>query len=165
MKVPLLDLRAQYATIRDEVREEFDRILEANGGYSNAYTSHDVTAYYEDFASDVLELIIDLDTDRLRSLALDPQYLESEMGVVKEERRLSIENSIRGQMREELFALAYKAHPYRWPVLGWMSDLEKIDRDDCEIDLKELFKELKKLGPTVFIEVVEDDETVKVWFE
>ena len=41
----------------------------------------------------------------------------------------------------------------------------KIDRDDCEIDLKELFKELKKLGPTVFIEVVEDNETVKVWFE
>ncbi len=41
----------------------------------------------------------------------------------------------------------------------------KIDRDDCEIDLKELFKELKKLGPTVFIEVVEDGETVKVWLE
>ena len=41
----------------------------------------------------------------------------------------------------------------------------KVNRDDCDIDLKELFKELKKLGPTVFIEVVEDDETVKVWFE
>lgn len=41
----------------------------------------------------------------------------------------------------------------------------KINRDECEIDLKELFKELKKLGPTVFIEVVEDNETVKVWFE
>jgi hypothetical protein len=41
----------------------------------------------------------------------------------------------------------------------------KINRDECDIDLKELFKELKKLGPTVFIEVVEDDETVKVWFE
>ncbi len=41
----------------------------------------------------------------------------------------------------------------------------KINRDDCEIDLKELFKELKKLGPTVFIEVVEDGETIKVWLE
>lgn len=41
----------------------------------------------------------------------------------------------------------------------------RIHRDECDIDLKELFKELKKLGPTVFIEVVEDDETVKVWFE
>jgi predicted Zn-dependent peptidase len=111
--------------------KEFDRILEANGGYSNAYTSHDMTAYYEDFASDVLELIVDLDTDRMRSLALDPKYLVSEMDVVKEERLLSIDNSVRGQMREELYTLAYKAHPYHWPVLGWMSDLEEIDRDDC----------------------------------
>jgi predicted Zn-dependent peptidase len=111
--------------------QEFDRILEANGGYSNAFTSKNMTAYYEDFASDVLELIVDLDSDRLKSLALDPQYVVSEMGVVKEERRLSIDNSVAGMMYEELYALAYKAHPYSWPVLGWMSDLEKIDRDDC----------------------------------
>jgi predicted Zn-dependent peptidase len=111
--------------------KEFDRILEANGGYSNAFTSNDMTAYYEDIASDGLELVIDLDTDRMASLALDPKYLESEMGVVMEERRVSIDNSVSGRMREELTALAYKAHPYAWPVLGWMSDLEKIDRDDC----------------------------------
>ena len=41
----------------------------------------------------------------------------------------------------------------------------KIEGDDCEVDLKELFAELKKLGPTVIIEIIEDDETVKVWFE
>jgi len=111
--------------------KEFDRILESNGGYSNAFTSKDMTAYYEDFASDVLELVVDLDTDRMKSLALDPKYLESEMGVVKEERRLSIDNSVSGQMYEELYALAFKAHPYHWPVLGWMSDLERIDREDC----------------------------------
>ncbi len=111
--------------------QEFDRVLEANGGYSNAFTSKNMTAYYEDFASDVLELIVDLDSDRMKSLALDPQYVVSEMGVVKEERRLSIDNSVGGMMYEELYALAYKAHPYSWPVLGWMSDLERIDRDDC----------------------------------
>ena len=111
--------------------QEFDRILEANGGYSNAFTSKNMTAYYEDFASDVLELIVDLDSDRMKSLALDPQYVVSEMGVVKEERRLSIDNSVGGMMYEELYALAYKAHPYSGPVLGWMSDLERIDREDC----------------------------------
>jgi zinc protease len=111
--------------------KEFDRILEANGGYSNAFTSNDMTAYYEDISSDGLELVIDLDTDRMKSIALDPKYLESEMGVVKEERRLSIDNSVNGRMREELSALAYKAHPYLWPVLGWMSDLDRIDRSDC----------------------------------
>ena len=111
--------------------QEFDRVLEANGGYSNAFTSSDMTAYYEDFSSDVLELIVDLDSDRMQSLALDPQYIESELGVVKEERRLSIDNSVEGQMYEELFGLAYKAHPYSWPVLGWMSDLENMQREDC----------------------------------
>jgi zinc protease len=111
--------------------QEFDRVLEANGGYSNAFTSKDMTAYYEDFASDVLELIVDLDSDRMKSLALDSQYVESELGVVREERRLSIDNSVAGQLYEELYGLAYKAHPYSWPVLGWMSDLENMTREDC----------------------------------
>ena len=111
--------------------KEFDGILESNGGYSNAFTSNDMTAYYEDISSDGLALVVDLDTDRMRSLALDQKYLESEMGVVMEERRLSIDNSVGGQMWEELSALAFKAHPYQWPVLGWMSDLEGINREDC----------------------------------
>jgi len=111
--------------------KEFDRILESNGGYSNAFTSEDMTGYYEDFASNVLELCIDLDSDRMKSLALDPKYVVSEMDVVKEERRMRTDNSVEGAMYEELGALAYKAHPYGWPVIGWMSDLEKITRDDA----------------------------------
>jgi zinc protease len=111
--------------------KEFDRILESNGGFSNAFTSEDMTAYYEDFASNVLELCVDLDSDRMKSLTLDQKYVISEMNVVKEERRLSVDNSVEGSMYEELGALAYKAHPYGWPVLGWMSDLEGITRDDA----------------------------------
>ncbi|HEM45913.1 MAG TPA: insulinase family protein, partial [Alphaproteobacteria bacterium] len=111
--------------------KEFDAVLEANGGYSNAFTSKDMTAYYENISADGLELVVDLDSDRMGALALDPKFLCSEMGVVQEERRYSIDNSIFGLMYEELFALAYKAHPYSWPVLGWMSDLDGICRDDC----------------------------------
>lgn len=111
--------------------KEFDAVLEANGGYSNAFTSADMTAYYEDVSSDGLELCIDLDSDRMKSLTLDPKFVVSEMNVVKEERRLRIDNSVQGQMWEDLDAIAFKAHPYKWPVLGWMSDLEAIDRDDC----------------------------------
>jgi len=111
--------------------KEFDAVLEANGGYSNAFTSDDMTAYYEDISSDGLELCVDLDSDRMKSLTLDPKYVVSEMDVVKEERRLRIDNSVQGQMWEDLDALAFKAHPYKWPVIGWMSDLEAIDRDDC----------------------------------
>src|SRR5512135_544757 len=58
--------------------KEFDRVLESRGGASNAYTSNDVTAYYEDFASDALEVVLDLESDQMRSLALTPETLEQE---------------------------------------------------------------------------------------
>jgi zinc protease len=111
--------------------KEFDRVLESRGGSSNAYTSNDVTAYYEDFASDALETVVDLESDRMRSLALTPETLEQERQVVKEERRLRTENSVFGLMEEQLEALVFLAHPYRWPVIGWMDDIERITRDDC----------------------------------
>jgi zinc protease len=112
--------------------KEFDRVLESRGGHSNAYTSNDVTAYYEDFAPDALETVIDLEADRMRSLRLTAESLEQERDVVKEERRLRTENSIFGLMEEQLEALVFLAHPYRWPVIGWMDDIERITRDDCE---------------------------------
>ncbi len=112
--------------------KEFDRVLESRGGHSNAYTSNDVTAYYEDFASDALETVVDLEADRMRSLRLTGDSLEQEREVVKEERRLRTENSIFGLMEEQLEALVFLAHPYRWPVIGWMEDIERISRDDCE---------------------------------
>ncbi|HSD20877.1 MAG TPA: pitrilysin family protein [Anaeromyxobacter sp.] len=112
--------------------KEFDRVLESRGGHSNAYTSNDVTAYYEDFAPEALETVIDLESDRMRSLRLTNDSLEQEREVVKEERRLRTENSIFGLMEEQLEALVFLAHPYRWPVIGWMDDIERITRDDCE---------------------------------
>jgi predicted Zn-dependent peptidase len=112
--------------------KEFDRVLESRGGHSNAYTSNDVTAYYEDFAAEALETVVDLESDRMRSLRLTSESLEQEREVVKEERRLRTENSIFGLMEEQLEALVFLAHPYRWPVIGWMEDIERITRDDCE---------------------------------
>jgi predicted Zn-dependent peptidase len=112
--------------------KEFDRVLEARGGHSNAYTSNDVTAYYEDFAAEALDTVADLESDRMRSLRLTSESLEQEREVVKEERRLRTENSIFGLMEEQLEALVFLAHPYRWPVIGWMDDIERITRDDCE---------------------------------
>jgi predicted Zn-dependent peptidase len=112
--------------------KEFDRVLEARGGHSNAYTSNDLTAYYEDFAVDALETVVDLESDRMRSLRLSDESLEQEREVVKEERRLRTDNSVFGLMEEQLEALVFLAHPYRWPVIGWMEDIERISRADCE---------------------------------
>src|SRR2546430_974497 len=112
--------------------KEFDRRLESAGGSSNAYTSNDLTAYYEDFASDALPLVLDLEADRMASLTIDDTSLAREREVVKEERRFRTDNDIDGMMDEALGALAFLAHPYRWPVIGWMSDIEAISRPDCE---------------------------------
>lgn len=111
--------------------KEFDRVLESHGGHSNAYTSNDVTVYYDDFASEALDKVLDLESDRMRSLALSQKMLTSEREVVKEERRLRVDNEVLGRMDEELSTLVYKAHPYRWPVIGWMKDIENITQPDC----------------------------------
>ena len=112
--------------------KEFDEVLESNGGRSNAYTTHDVTVYYEDFAAEALDTVLDLESDRMRSLTIDDRSLRSEREVVKEERRLRVDNEPAGLMDESLHALVYEAHPYRWPVIGWMGDIEAIRREDCE---------------------------------
>jgi zinc protease len=112
--------------------KEFDRVLESSGGYSNAYTTCDLTVYHEEFAAEALETVIDLESDRMRSLRISDRTLASEREVVKEERRVRVDNEIQGLMDEELGTLVYKAHPYRWPVIGWMRDIENIRREDCE---------------------------------
>jgi zinc protease len=112
--------------------KEFDRKLEAAGGTSNAYTSTDLTAYYEDFAAEALQLVLDLEADRMASLSIDEGGLARERGVVKEERRFRTDNDIDGMLDEALSSLAFLAHPYRWPVVGWMSDLNRISKADCE---------------------------------
>ena len=110
--------------------KEYDRIIESNGGLSNAFTDRDMTGYYEDMAADRLEVLLRLDADRMTELTLDPKVLESEIGVVKEERRLRTDNDIFGMLDEQLWAVAFNASPYRWPVVGWMGDLESMKRED-----------------------------------
>jgi zinc protease len=110
--------------------KDYDRILESNGGFSNAFTDRDMTAYYEDIASDRLEVVFRLDADRMAALSLLPEQLKSEIEVVKEERRLRTDNDIAGMLDEQLYAGAFLASPYRWPVVGWMGDLNRITRDE-----------------------------------
>jgi|Deesub1362B_J571_1020462.scaffolds.fasta_scaffold01716_6 predicted Zn-dependent peptidase len=108
----------------------FDILMESNGGYSNACTSPDMTVYYQEFPKDVLELIVELESDRMVNLSLDPLLIESERKVILEERSSSIENYPPGKLEEELFALAYGEHPYSWPVIGLKEDIEIISREN-----------------------------------
>jgi len=110
--------------------KEFDRVMENAGGSNNAYTSEDVTVYQDWFPSSALSLIFDMEADRTSSLAFDPQMVESERGVVANERRLSVENNNEDSLHEQLVASAFTAHPYHWPVIGWMVDIENWKRQD-----------------------------------
>ena len=98
---------------------EFDRVMEANGGTNNAYTSRNLTVYQDWFPSSELELIFDLEADRIANLSIDHKIVESERGVVYSERRNSVESNNLAILDEQLWATAYTAHPYQWPVVGW----------------------------------------------
>ncbi len=109
--------------------EEFSRIVQKYGGHCNAFTSEDYTAYFENMATEFLPIAMELESDRMQNLKLEPAEFDPERNVVKEERRLR-ENSPYGRLFEELYAAAYIAHPYSWPVLGWMSDIEAMTVQD-----------------------------------
>jgi len=111
---------------------QFDKAMEGAGGENNAYTSHDVTVYQDWFPNSALELIFDLESDRVRDLAFDPKIVESERQVVYSERRLSVDNDNFGLLDEQLEAVTFVAHPYHWPVIGWPSDIEKWTLDDLK---------------------------------
>jgi zinc protease len=112
--------------------KQFDVQMEKNGGRNNAYTTRDITAYTDWFPRNMLDLMFDLEADRIRDLSFDPKMIESERGVVYSERRSSVENNNAGLLYEQLIAAAYTAHPYGWPVVGWSSDIESWTLDDLQ---------------------------------
>jgi zinc protease len=112
--------------------KQFDIQMEKAGGRNNAYTTQDVTVYTDWFPTSALDLMFDMEADRIRDLAFDPKMIESERGVVYSERRSSVDNSNNGILREHLNATAFLAHPYGWPVLGWPSDIENWTIEDLK---------------------------------
>jgi zinc protease len=103
---------------------DFDRLMEASGGSNNASTSSDVTVYQNWFPVTAVELIFDLESDRMRHLDFDPKVVETERGVVLSERRSTVDDDNFGTLIEQMRATAYVAHPYQIPTIGWPSDIE-----------------------------------------
>jgi zinc protease len=110
--------------------KQFSQTVQRNGGNDNAFTSKNYTAYFETFASDRIGISLDLESDRMVDLLLDPKEFLSERAVVMEERRMRTDDDPSSTMVEQMMATAFLAHPYQWPVIGWMADLGNITRDD-----------------------------------
>jgi zinc protease len=111
---------------------DLDKVMEANGGSNNAYTTQNVTVYQDWFPRSALPLIYDIEADRIRDLTFDPKKIASEREVVASERRLSVDNDNGGLLDEQLWATAFIAHTYQWPVVGWMSDIEHWTMEDLK---------------------------------
>jgi zinc protease len=111
---------------------EFDRIMEAAGGSNNAYTSNDLTVYQDWFPRSALKTIFEIEAQRLEYLEFDADMIDSERNVVYSERRGGIDNDNFGRLYEQMRAAAFVAHPYRLPVIGWASDVERWTQEDLE---------------------------------
>lgn len=111
---------------------EIDKIIQMNGGSNNAFTTEDYTGYYTNLPSDKLELIIDVESDRMRNLLFEESEINSEREVVKEERRMRYENSVYGSLFLQVRSTVYKTSVYRWPVIGYMTDLNATKIDELK---------------------------------
>ncbi len=111
---------------------EFSKIIKKNGGNDNAFTSQDFTAYFENLAADKLGLALEMEADRLKGLLLDDKEFQLEREVVKEERRLRVEDVPPSYLVEQMYSQAFMVHPYHWPIIGWFNDLNAMNREDLK---------------------------------
>lgn len=131
--------------------KDFDKILHANGITNNAFTTYDITGFYESLPKDKLELIMDMERDRLSSLLLKPEDLLSEKAVVGEERRWRVDNNPQSMLREQTMEIMFAGHPYRWPVIGYMKEIEAY----TVAPLREFYE--KYYGPNNAVLVIAGD--------
>jgi len=110
---------------------EFNRRVAAAGGRDNAFTSRDYTAYFQQVPKLKLPEMMQLEADRMRHLSLDEKEFAQEIRVVMEERRLRTEDQPQALLYEKLNAVAFQVHPYRVPIIGWMTDLQSMTVSDA----------------------------------
>jgi zinc protease len=110
---------------------QFSRLIAAAGGRENAFTGRDYTTYFQQLEKSQLELSMKLEADRMANLKLTEEEFAKEIRVVMEERRWRTEDQPQGLVNEQFNAIAYIAHPYRRPIVGWMDDLQNMSVADA----------------------------------
>lgn len=110
---------------------EFSAIVAANGGSDNAFTSYDYTAYFQRVAADRLELMMEMESNRMNNLRLTEADIETERNVILEERNQRTENNPNALAREQFDAALYQNHRYGVPIIGWKHEMEQLDLRDA----------------------------------
>jgi zinc protease len=111
--------------------DSFDRVMEAEGGANNAFTTFDNTTYQDWFPSSALPLVLDMERDRLSGMVFKPETVQQEREVVYSEYRSNMEDPSQ-RLAVLLRATAYTAHPYQWDVIGWEADIQGWKQSDLE---------------------------------
>ena len=110
---------------------EFSATVAKNGGRDNAFTSYDYTAYFQRVAADRLELMMQMESDRMKNIRLTPENIATERDVIIEERNQRTENDPSALFREQLNAAQYLNHRYGTPIIGWMHEMRALDLQDA----------------------------------
>ena len=115
----------------DRAAGELSALVELNGGSDNAFTSWDYTAYFQRVAADRLDLMMELEADRMRDLTMTDQDIATERQVILEERAQRTDNDPDALFREQMRAAQFLNHPYGIPIIGWRHEMEALDREDA----------------------------------
>jgi zinc protease len=110
---------------------EFSKIISRLGGQDNAFTGHDITAYFQRVSKDRLKQVMEMEADRMVNLKLDEKEVLTERQVILEERRSRVENSPSAILDEQMNAALYMSHPYGIPIIGWEHEMAKLSPADA----------------------------------
>src|SRR3954462_1682126 len=108
---------------------EFSQVVSALGGQENAFTSFDYTAYFQRVSREHLKTMMEFEADRMAGLAFDEAVVGPERDVVLEERRMRVETDPSAQLSEAMAAALFVHHPYGIPIIGWMHEIEELNRE------------------------------------
>lgn len=134
---------------------EFSKIIARNGGQDNAFTAHDITAYFQRIAKDRLPLVMEMEADRMTNLRLTEDDVLTERKVILEERRSRVDNDPSSILGEQMSAALYRSHPYGIPIIGWAHEMAALDREDALAFYKQYY------APNNAILVISGDVTVE----
>lgn len=110
---------------------EFSATVSRNGGSDNAFTSWDYTAYFQRIAADRLDLMMQMESDRMRNLNMTEADVATELDVVLEERGQRVDSDPASLFSEQRRAAQYLNHPYGIPIIGWRHEMEQLNREDA----------------------------------
>ncbi|UVK49902.1 insulinase family protein (plasmid) [Mesorhizobium sp. AR02] len=120
-----------FKATANHVAGELNRAVAEIGGSHNAFTSYDYTAFYQRVAPSALEQMMSFEADRMRNLSLTDDDIKTERDVIMEERRLRVDNNPQAVLEEEVNATLWQNQPYRIPIVGWMQEMEQLNRTDA----------------------------------